>query len=346
MIGSWVRPAAIVLGALVALGVIAALRHSASTTQSSPQTKANARFVCDMHCEPGKVYDHAATCPVCRMALRTWEDVGFSIALDSAPVGTRPADTIGVRVLDPSGSDTTDVRIARLSAVAGDLSSIQSLIRTPGSDQTSVSKAGRAEFQQPEAAVSRIFAELLDQHDKPMGTPSASFAKPGASPAPITLTEDYDVVQHDRGYELRVRCNGKKFFAGEPSFIRLGVTRKGETVTNIEPLDSKHLAELVVVGVEPPFFARLSPILSSEGVPLCELSSDILESARSTAGLNGSHHDQVFMTRFPAPGKYRAFARVQHDGKPIQAAFLIDALPLDSEPDAPPATGHEHHTRN
>lgn len=381
MLRSWARPLLVCVGATVAIGIVWGLKtqgmlgatsaapakgaetqvgvSQAKSTESGAATstgqagavapapatpaRAAARYVCDMHCEPGKVYNRPGFCPVCRMNLSEWERVGYSIAIESSSPGAsgEPASVV-LRTLDPSGLDTSDAVIERLTAVAGDLSKVEALRPSIKKD---VPYRTQAIFPGEVRTPTVIFAELVDKSGKTIGAPAANFVPKGASPAPVTLPEDYDIVQHDGDYEVRIRCNGRKFFSGEVSHIRLGVTVANEPVVDLEPISpgAPDLGELLVVRAEPPLFGRLKPIVLTDapGTARCPVSPEVLESAKSIAGLNGSPKDLSFVTQFPYPGKYRVLATLQHKGKPIRAAFTIDALPPNAEPTQSAPT-HEH----
>ena len=318
-------------------------------------------MVCDMHCEPGKVSSQPGICPVCRMKLRTWEDVGYAVALAATSPGA-PIDPayVSLRVLDPAGLDTPDVHIDRLTAVSLDLTAIEELqpaSRASNASTPAISAA--AFFLRPKSQPAMLFAELVDSKRRPLHTRAVSLVPPGSTATPITLAEDFDVVQHDGEYELRVRCNGKKFFAGEPSIIRVGVSIKNTDLADLEtlsaatdPIATGSMGQLVVVAVEPPMFARLFPInvrpsSPADGMVWGAVPPDVLGLARTTASLNGGPSDLIFATSFPAPGKYRVFFTAQHRQRPVRASFVIDALPLDPASPAPTSStppGKNEHT--
>ena len=44
-------------------------KKSETKEESASEVVAEARYQCPMNCEDGKTYDHAGTCPVCKMEL-------------------------------------------------------------------------------------------------------------------------------------------------------------------------------------------------------------------------------------------------------------------------------------
>lgn len=343
-------------------------------------TAAGGRWVCDMHCEPGTVRGAPAMCPVCRMALRRWEDVGYSMSVEPAPGVTvragEPARLLA-RVLDPSGVD------ARLRAMPeGDVSVMAFNDRLNWSAWTAgrgvVNEAGAARFEvlftPPTDGSYVLFGEArldegttggavvvgraaIDVGPAMMG----SMGSPEASPK-----EDYDVVKHvgpGGAYEVRVRCNGQRFFAGEDSYVRVGVDLGGAAVTDLEPLidgpgsASGVKGRLVVVSTDTTFFQLATPLPMRGGVGggggvsgttgvdarIERVTAGQIAGAEAMASLNGRETDLVYLVRLPRVGMYRVFTEMRHKGEPIRAEFVIDAQALEGAAAEPAPMDHSRH---
>lgn len=310
------------------------------------------RYVCDMHCEPGKVSKEAGTCAVCRMKLRTWEDVGYRLGVQR--LKDAAGRTLRLRVIDPSGADVKDLMPMSLEAwQTGPGLRVTAVL--PGLKDLVQGRVERESFdaELPAAGdeATAVFAEFVPRDDLSKVRVAGAKIDPVKGTSSTAMPgEDYDDKHLVGEYSLPMRCNGKKFFAGETSFIRIGVLKDLDPVGDLEPVYSSSgvRGELVVVGTKPMFFERLTPLpIGSEARVRGggTYTAELLDEARQVAALNGSEHDLVFATRFPAPGTYKVFLKVRHKGEYVRTSYVIEALKLTkaNADEVPSHEGHEGH---
>lgn len=316
--------------------------------QASQALSVAERYVCDMHCEPGTVRSELGNCPVCKMALRPYEQSPWALKISSKDA-VRPGSpaTLKLWALDPAGNAAPMAKPVRVSFVPESLDRILPVSIAADSADSLVAKqvvfshAGRwsavAEFTDAGGVPHTISTDFR------VRAQDESSAEPAAR-----LKGDYDVVAHVDAYEVRVRCNGQKFFVGEESIIRIGVDLRQAPVTNLQRFPGGWLSEATIASQDLKHFARLTSVETALAQPDARpplLSRELVQRTRDAMLGNGRESDVVFHYVFPAPGVYRMFVRLKHLGKDIEAAFVIDALlPEDSSEDLTP-TGHEHHAK-
>lgn len=318
------------------------------------------KWTCDMHCEGCKTFDAPGTCPVCKMPYTKLQDVPYSVRVSATGViypGARVLLTIAL--MDRAGCPVKDIAVVHehplhFMVVANDLSwyAHEHPIRQKDGTFTLDTLAF------PAPGKYTVFADFT-----PVGEPNqiaiTSVTIPGDAPAStFKLVEDFDTVAKIDGYEIRVRCNGKKFFVGEDSFLRYGIDKDGKPVTDLQPLMGE-LGHLVIIGQDLKTYVHSHPMTASTTAA----SDDKHDHSHAHAGHdhsgledklkaalleNGKPSDITFHAIFPSPGLYRAFAQFQHNGKVLLVPFTIDAqLPEGGAPAAParkPAdhSGHNH----
>jgi len=320
------------------------------------------KWVCDMFCEPGKVFDGPGTCPVCKMAYRPVSQVPYTANVAPSPMPIQPGakTDLTIRLVDPLGNivklDQLDIvheQPLHLLMVSSDLSWYAHEHPAPQPDGT---------FKLP-GFVFPAPGEYTLYHDytpkgKAQQVPQFKLKLAGDAPAPKPLVENYDVVANLEGYEFRVRCNGVKFNAGEDSIIRIGIDRDGMPVTDIEPYLGA-MGHLVIISQDLKQFVHSHPLEmdhddkddkhkekaahghgDSDDHAHAHAGHDhesIMTTARAAVALaNGKPTDIVFHAVFPKPGLYKAFAQFQHKGKILTYPFVIDAEVGDHE------GGHDH----
>lgn len=328
------------------------------------------KWVCDMFCEPGKVFDGPGTCPVCKMAYKPVSQVPYTanVAPSSMPVQPGQKTDLAIRLIDPLGSivklDQLEIvheEPLHLLMVSRDLSWFAHEHPAPQPDGV---------FKLP-GFVFPAAGEYILYHDytpkgKPQQVPQFRIKVAGEAPAPKPLVEDYDVVGHIEGYEFRVRCNGEKFFAGKDSIIRIGIDRDGTPVTDIEPYLGA-MGHLVIISQDLKSFVHSHPLdldddHGQEGEAGHGHEEDhghdhghaghdhesMMAAAKAAVALdNGKPSDIVFHAVFPKPGLYKAFAQFQHKGRILTYPFVIDAQPGEAGADHDhdhdeSAAGHDH----
>lgn len=326
------------------------------------------KWVCDMFCEPGKVFDGPGTCPVCKMAYKPVSQVPYTANVAPSPMPVTPGakTDLTIRLVDPLGSivklDQLEIvheEPLHLLMVSSDLSWYAHEHPAPQPDGT---------FKLP-GFVFPAAGEYILYHDytpkgKPQQVPQFKLKIAGDAPAPKPLVENYDVVGLVDGYEFRVRCNGEKFFAGKDSIIRVGIDRDGQPVTDIEPYLGA-MGHLVIISQDLKEFVHSHP-LDLDGDHGHEGESDhghgegdghdhghaghdhesMMAAAKAAVALaNGKPSDIVFHAVFPKPGLYKAFAQFQHKGRILTYPFVIDAQPGEGGGDHDhdkPGSGHDH----
>lgn len=312
------------------------------------------RWVCDMHCEPGKTFDGPGVCPVCRMAYKPISQVPYSANVAPSPAPVQPGVTteLTIRLLDPAGNvlglDALEIvheEPLHLLIVNSDLSWYAHEHPAPRPDGTFV-----LPITFPEPGEYTLFHDYTPKGKRQQVAPF-KLKVAGAAPAPRPLVEDYDTVAQIEGYEFRVRCNGVKFFAAEDSIIRIGIDRDGKPVTDLENYLGE-LGHLVIISRDLKSFVHSHPLDMSDDH--ADGAADhghahghahdhahdheaIMRNARAAVALgNGKPSDVVFHAVFPRPGLYKAFAQFQHNGRILTYPFVIDAQP--------PRDGREHPT--
>ena len=322
------------------------------------------KWVCDMFCEPGKVFDGPGTCPVCKMAYKPVSQVPYTANVAASPTPVQPGakTDLTVRLIDPLGSvlklnqlEIVHEQPLHLLIVSSDLSWYAHEHPTPQADG-SFKLAG---FVLPAAGEYTFFHDYTPK-GKPQQVPQFKLKVAGDAPAPKPLVEDYDVVGKIDGYEFRVRCNGEKFFAGKDSIIRIGIDRDDKPVTDLEPYLGA-MGHLVIISQDLKQFVHSHPLdMNAAPGDKSEAEHDhahdhaghdhdaIMTTAKAAVSLaNGKPSDVVFHAVFPKPGFYKAFAQFQHKGKILTYPFVINAEPGeegaggDHDHDKP-AAGRDH----
>lgn len=348
---TWLRPLLIVGGTLGAIGAAAfraktpcadcaddSAQHASDDNAGGSDKAAGvaARFVCEMHCEPGKAYPHEGKCPVCAMKLTAWDETGYALR-----VATPGTGELRHTLLDPSGVPVhnlgVDGQSVRVTMLSPDLKSVETVPAEISGDQFIFAGFGKAH------AGWTVFAELLSG-----GKPAPTWTSVGAQMDDVRASaelpaEDFDMVAHDGDYELRIRCNGQKFIVGERSFVRIGVSVRDKAIADLEALPNRNGArgELLIMSATPARLVRTQELELAEHATDARLNSDALVAARHSASLNGQPSDMVFSTVFPRVGVYRVNFEAHRAGKPIRATWYIHAeAPGSGEQDA---EQHKHH---
>lgn len=325
------------------------------------QAAGMAGWACPMKCEPGKVYDAAGKCPVCRMALARLGEDPYSVMVTSLSPLIAPGSPAELKIdlLAPGGGPVGDLDVVHehalhLMTVSSDLSwySHDHPVRQPdGSFRQVITFPAPGEYT--------FFADFT-----PTGTgqqvPSAAIDIAGRAPDRVPLVEDIDTVKHVDGTYVRLRCNGGPYTSGRDEVMRFGVctSADGTPATDLEPLMGA-LGHLVIISEDLQTFVHSHPLndeVDGPSAPAAGGSGDAHAGhahhhhgpspealmARAAAYGNGSAHDPVFHVVFPRPGKYRAFAQFQRKGHVLTVPFTLDVHPGSSDAGTPdPAHDHE-----
>jgi rubrerythrin len=307
------------------------------------------KWVCDMFCEPGKVFDGPGVCPVCKMPYKPVSQVPYTANVaPSQPLQAGGKSDLTVRLIDPLGNivklnelEVVHEQPLHLLMVSSDLSWYAHEHPTPQADG-SFKLSG---FSFPAPGEYTLFHDYTPK-GKPQQVAKFKLKVPGDAPAAKPLVEDYDVIAKIDGYEFRVRCNGGKFKAGQDSILRFGIDRDGAPVTDLEPYLGA-MGHLVIISQDLTQFVHSHPLDMddaqgheggeshaqhdghADGHDHAHVGHDhaaIMKAAKAAAALdNGKPSDVVFHVVFPNPGLYKGFAQFQHKGKILTYPFVVDA---------------------
>lgn len=318
------------------------------------------KFICDMHCETTKAYDSAGMCPVCKMALVKLSEAPFSstIGAAGAVAAGKPSD-ITITLRQPDGNpvdkiDTVHDYPLHLIFVSEDLSYYAHEHPTRRPDGVFDLKGFTFPFPGKFLAFSDFtptgFGNRVARSD-------FRVSGDGGTPQALTLKEDYDSVAKVNGYEVRMRCNGEKFFASKHSFFRYGIEKDGKPVTDLQPLMGE-LGHLVIISADLKDYVHAHPLeledeAAEKGQPKKDdhghdhahhaMSPEVEAEARKAMLANGQPSDVVFHAVLPRPGMYRLFAQFQHQGKVMTIPMNVDAQkPEGWTPGGMPKTGQDH----
>jgi len=299
-----------------------------------------ALWACEMRCEGEKVYGGARICPICRMALNRADDLPFGVAATTDPVAPRAGEPTNVRLklLDQIGLPVKSLevvhdRVLHLLVVSDDLSWFAH--EHPKAVESKVANSAR-EFEItmtfPIAGGVTMFTDFT-----PTGygqqVPSKRIVVSGTPTSAAALTDDTESVHMVDGYEARLRCNGKLFYAGEDSILRFALSRDGKPVEDLEPyLGAK--GHLVIVSKDRSSFVHGHPVDGhpsnagggDEGGHAQHLHAAHVKDQADGLG-NGSPTDVSFHVVFPKPGIFRAWGQFQHKGRVLTVPFTIDVQP-------------------
>lgn len=305
------------------------------------------RWVCDMHCRGCETLFEPGTCPVCKMAYRTYEDVGYSTRLTArGPVKAGEEADLRIRVVNPAGCEVNGSKVETVHEhpmhaifVSNDLSWYAHEHPVLMKDGT----FGLSTLAFPAPGKYTLFADFTPRNEMNQVSSQALTIPGEAVPAKV-WEEDFDVVNRIDGYEFRIRCNGQKYFAGEDSFLRYGIDRDGQPVKDLQPLMGA-MGHLVAISADLQQYVHAHPLGDAEhdATPHAHMGFDPDELYKQRAYANGNPSDVVFYVRFPTAGIYRLFAQFKHKGKVILVPFTVDVLVPEGGIKAPTGKGHEGH---
>jgi hypothetical protein len=316
-------------------------------------------WVCEMHCEGEKVYARAGACPVCGMALSRVSETpwGVIVTADAAVLPGKPAD-LTIKLTDPRGRpvsalETVHEHPLHAVIVSGDLSFFAHEHPEPVAG-----KPGEFTLKGltlPAGGRYAIFADFTPAgrasvQGKGGRQPRFEFKVPGEPPATAALVEDYDKIDKVGPYEVRVRCNGDRFYAGRDSFLRYGIDLNGKPVIDLEPLMGER-GHLIAVSADLETYIHAHPLdfsVSPSAVPTGphaghdHADAALVAKAREVMFGNGTPSDTVYHAVFPRPGLYKVFVQFKHAGKVWTSSVVVDAQPGGEGPGAAPAATHDH----
>lgn len=274
------------------------------------------RWVCEMACEPGKVFAKGGSCPVCKMKLEHWEDIAYS-AVVTPNDGVQPGakTPFELHLLNPAGGPVVGVSSEGVTLVMVDRS-LGWVQREHAELEAGGIVKMAGEF--PGAGPATIFAEFSPAGGDPVQGCAAGLVVAGPASAAPALTPDLDSVISLDGYEFRIRSGGTEAFvpvAGEECAIRVGVDHAGKPVTDLETTHGA-LGELLAINQARSVLVR-GRVLDSDG----EGGS---LAAKAAAMSDAKPTDLHFGIRFPEAGLYRLFVIVKHSGREFVVPFVAE----------------------
>jgi len=125
----------------------------------------------------------------------------------------------------------------------------------------------------------------------------------GEPPSPVPLGGDVRSRLVD-GYAVTLKASAPllSLVMGE---LVVSLEREGRPVTDLQPFLGT-LGHLIVISEDRRHFVHSHPLPPAEG-----------ERAQSGPAV-------VFSTLFPAPGRYKAWAQFQHEGRVLTADFVLE----------------------
>lgn len=355
------------------LGIMLLLAFGSVASSRAISREASAdRWVCEMRCEGPRAFSEPGPCPQCGMALsrRSTDPLRLSVQARREVVPATPSVVFArlEKSHRPDSERLSSGPAPVFVAVSDDLRWHTCVIpQIPSASLASGTAGYPLTFNFPAAGRYTLYAcaaphgfarEVADTRFTVGVPPSSSMGTDTAA----ALEEDFDEVKRVRGYELRVRCNGAKFFSGpgEQSFLRFAIDRvvsaSGEgqaaeagTTTPVGDFDliQGERGHLLVVRVSDGEVVQAHPVGASEFVARTASGDPVVinpqaanahvhhhtaAGARSTSVHplslgNGHPTDVAFQAVFAEPGLYRVFAtfKLKSDPEPISVAFTIDA---------------------
>ena len=254
-------------------------------------------WVCPMHCEPGRTYDRAGSCPVCGMHLQKVTSDRYTVeVVPGGPLRAGVPVTLAFQVRDPAGFAARDLEVVHekllhLIVVSQDLSRFDHVHPEPGPD-------GRFTLRHTFPAPGRYVLF----HDF---TPRSS----GLQVVPVELVVEGDegprvpLVVDDRrpkragGFDVTLAHD--PLGPGTECRMTFTLARGGKPVTDLEPFLGA-AGHLVMISEDRGSYVHSHPLAASSG-PGVE-----------------------FRVRFDRTGTYRAWGQFQHRGRVITVPFTVE----------------------
>lgn len=257
------------------------------------------QYVCPMHCEIGKTYDHPRLCPVCHMHLQlvTSDRYTVEVAADH-PIRARAEATLRFQIKDPAGFEVRNLQIVHekplhLMIVSHDLSRFDHV--HPVADAE-----GRFALRHRFPAGGRyVLFHDFTPDSVGMQVVPVEVAVEGPVPRPIPLRVDDDRPKRVEGYE--VALSHTPLIPGRECAMTFTLTRGGRPVTDLEPFLGA-MGHLVMISEDRAAYVHSHPLETSATIgPRVE-----------------------FKTRFERTGIYKAWGQFQRRGRVLTVPFVVE----------------------
>ncbi len=282
------------------------------------------RYVCPMHCEPGKTYGAAGACPVCGMHLKKITDAKYSV--DVKPIAgsllPRTETLLRFTIQDPAGGSVNDLmtvheKLIHLLMVSKDLSWYAHEHPILQADGTFT-----LPFTFPHAGEFVLFHDFTPPGVGMQVVPVTLHVE-GTPPPAVKLLADHEFTRVVDGYTVRLDTHGA-LSVGNEAVLAYEITRDGRPVTDLEPYLAA-MGHLVIISEDLKQFVHSHPLGDDHhGESAHDESGDAREHSEHGGVASGSHSSVVsFHAQFPAEGLYKSWAQFQHRGHVVTVPFII-----------------------
>jgi hypothetical protein len=271
------------------------------------------QYVCSMHCEPGKTYDHPGLCPVCGMPLQriTSDRYQVKITPDVEPIRAGAPVTLDFQIEDPAGFAAASLQIVHekllhLILVSQDLSWFSHEHPEPSGNG-----AFRLRTRFPAGGAYVLFNDFTPDSSGMQVVPVALSVTGGARHARELKVDDAKPKRIDG---CDVTLSHTPLLPSVACALTFTLTRHGQPVTDLEPFLGVQ-GHLIVIHRDRTVFIHSHPL---ENQP--------------SAGAGSVQFNVVF----ERPGAYKAWGQFQRQGKVLTVPFVIEVA---ATPPATPGAG-------
>ncbi len=262
-------------------------------------------FACPMSCLGGTTYARAGDCPECGMLLRRLDGLRHEVAVEPEdPAGLRAGAEVPLRLrlFAPDGGAVDDLlvvheKLVHLLIVSADLAWFA---HEHPERQDDGSFTLRQRF--PHGGRFTLFHDFTPAGAGMQVVP-VDLAVAGEEPPPRLLVPTREAQVDGFAFSLQAP---QPLAALVNQRLVLRVTRDGAPVNDLEPFLGAP-GHLVVIRQDRRHFVHTHPVEPAGG-----------------PAIRGP--EIVFPALFPAPGRYKAWAQVQHAGRVLTAPFVVDVV--------------------
>jgi Heavy metal binding domain len=256
------------------------------------------RYVCPMHCEAARTYDHPGRCPMCGMDLQLVTSDRYTVAVTPrvSPIRARAPVMLDFRIKDPTGFEvarlqTVHEKKMHLMIVSYDLAEFDHVHPVQGDDggfslRHVFRNGGRYvlyhDFTPDSVGMQVVPVELVVQ---------------GAERPRASLVVDDDAAKKVDGCD--VVLSHDPLIPGREVAMTFTLTRGRKPITDLEPYLGT-MGHLVVISEDRAAFVHSHPRESS-----------------------GTGPSVVFRMRFERTGLYKAWGQFQRKGRVITVPFVV-----------------------
>lgn len=254
-------------------------------------------WVCPMHCEPGRTYDRAGSCPVCGMHLQKVTSDRYTVeVVPGGPLRAGAPVTLAFQVRDPAGFAARDLvvvheKLLHLMVVSSDLSRFAHVHPEPG-------EGGRFTLRHTFPAPGRyvLFHDFTPKSSGLQVVP-VELVVEGDEPPRVPLVVDDRRPKRAGGFDVTLTHD--PLVPGAECRMTFTLSRSGKPVTDLEPFLGA-AGHLVMISEDRGSYVHSHPLEASAG-PTVE-----------------------FRVRFDRTGTYRAWGQFQHQGRVVTVPFTVE----------------------